>query len=216
MKFINFVKYRDLARIAVARPAHFAYADLLRAEGKLAVGGPLMDDRGVRIGLLFVYEAGSRDEALRFADEDPFTVAGALSRCEISEWHLRGANVDLLVRAHGAAHRSGENADRRIFANYARYGTDGSRLTTVRPAHWEYDRTLESAGTLALAGPFADDTGGLFVYSARSRDEAMSYLEHDPFAREGVFAECELLEWRIEGLNPDLLTSPRRSLRAGG
>ena len=54
MKFINFVKYRDLDRIAGARPAHFAYADRLRAQGKLAIGGPLLDDQGRRIGLLFV------------------------------------------------------------------------------------------------------------------------------------------------------------------
>ena len=33
MKFINFAKYKDLDRIAGARPAHFAYADRLRAQG---------------------------------------------------------------------------------------------------------------------------------------------------------------------------------------
>ena len=59
---------------------------------------------------------------------------------------------------------------------------------------------------IALAGPLADDKGGLFVYSAASREEAMSFLKQDPFALEGVFADCELLEWLIQGLNPDLLT----------
>ena len=60
---------------------------------------------------------------------------------------------------------------------------------------------------MTLAGPFANDEGGLFVYSAACRDEAMSYLKQDPFAREGVFADYELLEWLIEGVNPDLLAS---------
>jgi uncharacterized protein YciI len=60
---------------------------------------------------------------------------------------------------------------------------------------------------LALAGPFANDEGGLFVYNAISREEAMSCLEQDPFAVEGVFADYELLEWLIEGVNPDLLAS---------
>ena len=59
---------------------------------------------------------------------------------------------------------------------------------------------------MALAGPFADDIGGLFVYNAVSREEAVFYLKQDPFAREGVFADCELLEWVVEGVNPDLLT----------
>src|SRR5215831_3457764 len=107
MKFINFVKYRDLDKIASARTAHFAYADQLREQGKLAVGGPLTDDQGRRIGLLFVYEAVSRDQALAFAQEDPFTVANALSSYEITEWRLRGASVDLLIEANRAAHQSG-------------------------------------------------------------------------------------------------------------
>jgi uncharacterized protein YciI len=206
VKFINFVKYRDLDKIASARPAHFAYADRLRAQGKLAIGGPLMDDQGRRIGLLFVYEAVSRGEALAFAQEDPFTVANALSGYEITEWRLRGANLDLLIDANRAAHQSGgENTQCPLFANYAKYAADKSRLATVRPAHWEYDRTLKTACKLALAGPFANDEGGLFVYSAVSREEAMSNLKQDPFALEGVFANCELLEWLIEGLNPDLL-----------
>jgi len=43
------------------------------------------------------------------------------------------------------------------------------------------------------------------VYNAASREEAMSYIEKDPFASEGVFANYELLEWVIEGINPELL-----------
>jgi uncharacterized protein YciI len=181
MKFINYAKYGDLDKIARARAAHFAYADRLREHGKLAIGGPLMDDQGQRIRLLFVYEAVSRDEALAFAQEDPFAVANAWSGYEISEWRLRGANLDLLIEANRAAHQSGgENTQSRMFVNYAKYATDKSRLATVRPAHWEYDRTLRNAGKLAMAGPLADDEGGLFVYNAVSREEAMSYLKQDP------------------------------------
>jgi hypothetical protein len=58
-----------------------------------------------------------------------------------------------------------------------------------------------------LAGPFANDEGGLFVYNAAGREDALSYFQHDPFAVEGVFADYELLEWIVEGVNPDLLTS---------
>ena len=215
MKFINFAKYRDLDKIASARPAHFAYADRLRAQGKLAIGGPLVDDQGRRIGLLFIYEAVSGDEAAAFAQEDPFTVANALSSYEITEWRLRGVNLDLLIKANRSADQSdGKNTQVRLFANYAKYGADKSRLATVRPAHWDYDRTLKSAGKLALAGPFANEEGGLFVYNAASREEAMSYLKEDPFALKGVFADCELLEWLIEGVNAGLLTSDFSSERS--
>ena len=208
MKFINLVKYSDLDRIAGARPAHFAYADRLREQGQLAIGGPLVDDQGRRIGLLFIYVAVSRDAALAFAREDPFTRANALSDTDITEWRLRGVSLDLLTKANRSADHDGSNNTQvRLFANYAKYGADKSRLATVRPAHWEYDRGLESAGKLALAGPFANDEGGLFVYNALRKEEASSYLKQDPFAVEGVFADCQLLEWLVEGLNPDLLAS---------
>jgi uncharacterized protein YciI len=213
MKFINFVKYRDLDQIAGARSAHFAYADQLRARGELAIGGPLLDDQGRRIGLLFAYEAVSRDAALSLAQQDPFTLANALSSSEVTEWRLRGVNVDLLVKANRSADQNGTDTPIRLFANYAKYGTDQSRLASVRPAHWEYDRTLERAGKVVLAGPFANNEGGLFVYNAARKEEALSYLKQDPFALEGVLASYELLEWVIEGVNPDLLASDFPSSR---
>src|SRR5262249_26547182 len=216
MKFINLVKYRDLDRIAGARPVHFAYADRLRAQGELAIGGPILDDQGRRIGLLFVYEAVSRDAALAFAQEDPFTLANALSGYEISEWSLRGVNLDLLIKANRSGDQGGgKNTQIRLFANYAKYVPDKSRLATVRPAHWEYDRILKSAGKLALAGPFTNDEGGLFVYNASRREEAMCYLMQDPFCVESVLAGYELFEWLIEGVNPDLLTSDFSSESSG-
>src|SRR5262249_9578375 len=149
-----------------------------------------------RIGLLFVYETVSRDAAVALAEQDPFTLANALSGYEITEWRLRAVDVDLLVKANRSADQSrGDNANVRLFANYAKYGENKSRLATVRPAHWTYDQTLERAGKLALAGPFANDRGGLFVYKAGDREEALSDLEHDPFAVEGVLDDYELLEW---------------------
>jgi len=207
-KFTNFVKYKDLDRIAGARRAHFEYADRLRGRGELAIGGPLLDDQGRRIGLLFIYEAVSREAALAFAREDPFTLANALSSYEITEWHLRGVNLELLTAANRSAdHGGGNDTKIRLFVNYAKYGVDKSKLATVRPAHWEYDRMLESPGKLALAGPFANDEGGLFVYNAAGIEEALSYLNRDPFAVGGIYASSELLEWLIEGVNPDLLAN---------
>ena len=207
MKFINFVKYGDLDRIAAARKAHFAYADGLRARGELAIGGPLVDEQGRRIGLLFIYEAVSREAALGLVQEDPFTLANALRSYELIEWRLRGVNLDLLVKANRSADQSdGSSPPVRLFAGYTKYRVDQSRLAAVRPALWKYDQALEGAGKMALAGPFADDEGGLFVYNAARREEALSYLKQDPFAVEGVFASYEFLEWIIEGVNPALLT----------
>jgi uncharacterized protein YciI len=157
MKFTNLVKYKDLEKIAATRAAHVAYADGLRERGELAVGGPLLDDQGRRIGLLFIYAAASRHRALTLAREDPFTRANALSSYEVTEWRLRGVDLDLLCKANRSGDEAaGSDPSIRLFANYAKYGPDTSRLENARPAHWEYDRGLESAGRLALAGPTSD------------------------------------------------------------
>jgi hypothetical protein len=208
VKFLNLMKYRDLDRIASARAAHFEYADGLRNRGELAIGGPLLDEQGRRIGLLFIYEASSRYEAMTFVQRDPFYLADAISTYELNEWRIRGLNLDLLVRANLSGDRNPRSQGQgRFFVNYAKYCGDKRKLASAREAHWGYDRTLKGAGKLALAGPFANDEGGMFVYHVDSREAAVSCVEHDPFLTEGVFREHELFEWLIEGVNPDLLVS---------
>jgi uncharacterized protein len=157
-----------------------------------------MDDQGRRIGLLFVYEAVSRDDALVFAQEHPFTLTQRIERLLNLRMAPSWSDLNLLIEANHAAHESvGENTKSRLFVNYAKCAGDKSRLATVRPAHWEYDRTLKNAGKLALAGALADDGGGLFVYNVVCREESMSSLKQDPFALEGVLADYELLEWLL-------------------
>ena len=97
MKFVNIAKYGSLDTTARVRPAHFAYADNLRAQGKLAIGGPLLDDKGQRVGLIFVYEAASKEEALAFANEDPFVREGAIASFELHQWLIEGVNPALLT-----------------------------------------------------------------------------------------------------------------------
>lgn len=216
MKFINYVKYRDLDKIANARTAHFAYADRLRERCKLAIGGPLTDDQDRRIGLLFVYEAISRDEALAFVQEDPFTLANALSSYEITEWRLREANLDLLIKANRSADQSGKNTQIRLFANCAKYAADKSKLATIRPAHWEYDRTLKSAGKLALAGPFADDEGGYLSTTrpAERKRYPISSKTHSPWKACSQITNSSSGSLRASTLICSPATSPLRGVRA--
>src|SRR5690242_21530820 len=70
--------------------------------------------------------------------------------------------------------------------------------TRDRPAHWDYDRILKSADKLALAGPFANDEGGLFVYNAvRRRSE-----EHTSELQSHVKLVCRLLLDKKKGNQP--------------
>src|SRR5262249_8633367 len=97
MKFMNFAKYGQLDVVARVRPAHFAYADDLRAKGKLAIGGPLLDDEGRRVGLIFVYETASQEEARALARQDPFVLEGAIASFELHQWIIEGVNPALLT-----------------------------------------------------------------------------------------------------------------------
>lgn len=53
-------------------------------------------------------------------------------------------------------------------------------------AHVAFLRGLESTGRLTMAGPFADDTGGMLVVRAASEAEARALVDADPFVQRGA------------------------------
>jgi uncharacterized protein YciI len=67
------------------RPTRIAWLDANKA--RLLAAGGLVDDgnRHVRGGLMLV-EADTREEAERFAAEDPFTPAGLYDKLEVIRW----------------------------------------------------------------------------------------------------------------------------------
>ena len=54
--------------------------------------------------------------------------------------------------------------------------------------HGRYLQEQMTKGTLQLAGPFLDDSGGLIVYNARDEAEARAIVEHDPGVMDGILA----------------------------
>ncbi|MCD1259350.1 hypothetical protein B5M42_010930 [Paenibacillus athensensis] len=65
------------------RPAHLAYLDARRSEGKIFANGRFTDGSG---GLV-VYIADSLEEATALAQADPFVVHGA-RHCHVQEWDI--------------------------------------------------------------------------------------------------------------------------------
>jgi uncharacterized protein YciI len=72
------------------------------------------------------------------------------------------------------------------------------------PAHREYLRQLDAAGTLVLSGPFTDRHGGMLLIRAESEDAARAIAEADPLVKNGVDT-YELRHWRITGGDPQRL-----------
>ncbi len=70
---------------------------------------------------------------------------------------------------------------------------DGQALRRIhRAAHVARIETLDAEGRLILAGPFADGTGSLIVFTAASEAEAAAWIAADPYVTEGIFRSYTL------------------------
>jgi uncharacterized protein YciI len=65
---------------------------------------------------------------------------------------------------------------------YAKYTSDKEKILAHRPAHRDYVGKLVREGKLVLAGPFVDDSGGLFIYDVESPEAASMMVSEDPFS----------------------------------
>lgn len=93
MKFAAIIEYiEDTAKVSKVRPAHRDYLTSLKAKGQLVLAGPFTDDSGA----LIVYEAGSKDEAERLLQGDPFHANGIFQNWRIRPWNTVMANKELL------------------------------------------------------------------------------------------------------------------------
>ena len=79
-----------------AREEHLAY--LTANKHKLLAAGALIEDDGTggRGGILIV-DTESREEAERFAAEDPFTKAGLFEKVTVARWRKAFFNGERLV-----------------------------------------------------------------------------------------------------------------------
>ena len=81
-----------------------------------------------------------------------------------------------------------------------------------RPAHVEFLRKLNDAGTLKLAGPFLNEEGkpygSLVVIEAADKMEAAGIGAEDPYAKAGLFESVRVRAWDWTFNNPANPTNP--------
>jgi uncharacterized protein YciI len=94
------------------------------------------------------------------------------------------------------------------FAAIIEYTQDKAKIAAVRPVHRQYLTGLRERGQLAVAGPFTDDSGGLIVYEAATREEAERILQGDPFHQNGIFVSYQLRPWNPVMANRELFPAP--------
>jgi len=91
------------------------------------------------------------------------------------------------------------------FAATIEYTPDKAKIAQLRPLHREYLMNLRKAGKAVMAGPFTDDSGGLLIYEADSKDEVEQMIQADPFGQGGVFVSWTIRPWNLLWVNPVLL-----------
>ena len=91
------------------------------------------------------------------------------------------------------------------FAAVIEYTQDKSKILQLRPTHRAYVTALREAGKAAMAGPFTDDSGGLLVYEAESKEEVEQMIRADPFGQGGVFLSWTIHPWNLLWVNQDLM-----------
>lgn len=66
-----------------------------------------------------------------------------------------------------------------------------------RPDHMEHLARLEAAGSVLLAGPLADLSGGVILLAADDLEAAQALVDQDPYTQHDVTKDRELREWKI-------------------
>jgi uncharacterized protein YciI len=93
MIFAGIIEYvQDKAKIQEVRPVHRQYLTSLKERGHLVAAGPFTDDSGA----LIIYEAGSREEAEKLVQGDPFCQNGIFVKWQLRPWNPVMANHALL------------------------------------------------------------------------------------------------------------------------
>ena len=70
---------------------HLAYRDQLRAQGVLALNGPVIDQPDESLRGLSFFRTGSHAEALRLSEQDPMYLAGRLEYDVMTYWCPAGS-----------------------------------------------------------------------------------------------------------------------------
>ncbi|MBI3976588.1 MAG: YciI family protein [Chloroflexi bacterium] len=72
------------------------------------------------------------------------------------------------------------------------------RRAPYREAHLAYLRSLKDAGTLVMAGAFADPIdGALLVYRADNKDDVAAIVENDPYMKNRIWPKVTIREWNV-------------------
>ncbi|MQA10894.1 MAG: hypothetical protein GEU98_20525 [Pseudonocardiaceae bacterium] len=70
------------------------------------------------------------------------------------------------------------------------------KVAEVRPKHREFLAELTANGTVAVAGPLGDGTGGIILLQAEDEAALQEIIDNDPYYTDGAVAERTVREYK--------------------
>ncbi|GAA4697438.1 YciI family protein [Pseudonocardia yuanmonensis] len=77
-----------------------------------------------------------------------------------------------------------------------KYTEDKELIDKVRGPHGAYLKEQVAAGTIRIAGPFEDGTGGILVAEVADAAELKSVLDGDPYVADGVVVDTQIFPFK--------------------
>ncbi|GAA1393610.1 YciI family protein [Pseudonocardia kongjuensis] len=77
-----------------------------------------------------------------------------------------------------------------------KYTEDTDLIDKARGPHGAYLKEQVAAGTIRVAGPFEDGTGGILVAEVADVAELKSVLDGDPYVADGVVVDTRIFPFK--------------------
>jgi uncharacterized protein YciI len=77
-----------------------------------------------------------------------------------------------------------------------KYTDDTELIDKARGPHGAYLKELIGTGSLRIAGPFEDGTGGILVFEAAGQEELKPLLDGDPYVAQGVVVDTQIYPFK--------------------
>ena len=90
-----------------------------------------------------------------------------------------------------------------MFIVLTKYKADLAKVDLKRGEHVQYLKKLEKEKKLLVGGRQTPPTGGLLIFTIKSKVELVKILEEDPYAIAGL-SDCEIFEF-TPGVYADIL-----------
>lgn len=177
--------------------AHWAFMD--QYDSRMIARGPtLSEDRTTPTGSMHIVDLESEEEARAFAYDEPYAKAGVFADITIRRW------TNALKRTMWDF-ESTLNEPRFLFIGQGQTGAGvTARRNELLEAHRAYLNTPGRVERGILRGPLWDAAGetwvgSIFLLEAPDRDAIEAFFAAEPYTRDGLYTDFEILPWRFGG-----------------